>query len=75
MNDISKQKGQDNADNIESQVGSVDKISPEASYYNVDDQDDSVDQEQIVLFVEGCVIEEKWTQKANQHHSSNHVDI
>lgn len=55
VQDVREQEGQDDAHYVESQVRSVHKVAAETGDYDVDDEDDTVDDEQIVLLMIGCV--------------------
>ena len=54
MQDEGEEEGQYDADHVQSQVGTVHKVSAEAGDHDVDDQNDAVDDEHVVLLVERC---------------------
>ena len=53
MEDVGEEESQNDANDIQSKVGFVDKVSTKTCDDNVDDENDAIDQEQILLLVIG----------------------
>lgn len=51
MDDVSQNKGKDNANNVQTEIRFVYKVTAETCHDNVDDQNDAINQKQVVLLV------------------------